>query len=145
MSLESLRDWLLDPTVLWTISGGTLALAAASLAAVPLLVLRLPTDYFVTPRPTLAARLRRASLVGKALILAKNLLGLVLALLGVAMLVLPGQGLLTLLLALVLLDLPRKHVFERRLVAREGVRRALDRLRRRFDKAPFLHPPPPAP
>ncbi len=143
MSLDTLRAWLTDPAVLWSITGGTLALALASLAAVPVLVLRLPTDYFVTPRPGFAARLRAARLPGKLLILLKNLLGIVLGLLGLAMLVLPGQGLLTLLLSLVLLDLPRKHTLERRLVRREGVRNALDRLRRRFDKPPFEHPPPP--
>ena len=142
MDLETLRTWLTDPTVLWSITGGTLALAAASLAAVPLLVLRLPADYFVTARPGLAERLRAARLPGRVAILVKNLLGLVLGLLGVAMLVLPGQGLLTLLLALVLLDLPRKHELEQRLVRRDGVRKALDGLRRRFDKPPFERPPP---
>lgn len=144
MTFETLRDWLTDPTVLWSITGGTLALAVASLAAVPVLVLRLPADYFITPRPSLAARLRAASPPGKLLILLKNIIGLVLGLLGIAMLVLPGQGLLTILLALVLLDLPRKHAIERRLVHREGVRDALDRLRQRFDKPPFEHPPPPS-
>lgn len=143
MDLETLRGWLLDPTVLWSITGGTLALAVASLAAVPVLVLRLPVDYFVTPRPSFIARLRAARGLAKVLIVLKNLLGLLLGLLGIAMLVLPGQGLLTILLALVVVDLPRKHEIERRIVRRPSVRSALDRLRQRFDRAPFEHPPPP--
>lgn len=143
MTFEAARDWLLDPTVLWTITGGTLALAAASLAAVPLLVVRLPQDYFVRPRPRFGERLRAAGPLGKAWLLLKNLLGFILGVLGLLMLVLPGQGLLTLLLALVLLDLPRKHRLEQRIVRRQGVRKALDGLRRRFHKPPFDRPPPP--
>lgn len=143
MTFENLRDWLLDPTVLWSITGGTLALAAASLAAVPFMVLRLPSDYFVRPRRRFGERLREADALGKLVLLLKNLLGLILGILGVLMLFLPGQGLLTILLALVLLDLPRKHELERRLVGRPGVRKALDGLRRRFDKPPFEHPPAP--
>lgn len=143
MDFQTVRDWLLDPTVLLTVTGGTLALAAASLAAVPFMVIRLPRDHFVRPRPRLGERLRAASAPGKLLLLLKNLLGLILGLLGVLMLVLPGQGLLTILLALVLLDLPRKHALERRLVRRPGVRRALDGLRRRFGRPPFEHPPTP--
>lgn len=145
MDLETLRDRLLDPTVLWTVTGGTLALAAASLAAVPFMVLRLPRDYFVRRRRRFGERLRAASPLGKLALLLKNLLGLILGVLGVLMLFLPGQGLLTILLALVLLDLPRKHELERRLVGRPGVRKALDGLRRRFHKPPFEHPPPPGP
>lgn len=139
MNLETLRDWLLDPAVMWSLTGGTLALALASLAMVPLLVLRLPADYFVERRPHLVQRLASASAAGRVLIVLKNLLGVILGLLGIAMLVLPGQGLLTILLALVLLDLPRKHDLERRLVRRPGVRSALDRLRARFEKPPFEH------
>lgn len=137
MDLAALRETLLDPAVIWTVTLGTLGLAIASAAAVPLLVVRLPADYFAEARPPFLHRLMRAGPLGRLWLVFKNLLGVVLGLLGVAMLVLPGQGLLTILLALVLLDLPKKHLLERRLVRRPGVRRALDRLRARFDRPPF--------
>ena len=60
-------------------------MAAASVAAVPLLVVRLPADYFVRPRPPLWTRLRLASPGRAALLLLKNLLGGVLLLLGLAL------------------------------------------------------------
>lgn len=102
-----------------------------SLAAVPFLVSRAPSDYFVS------RGVRRGPLWR---VLARNLLGLVLLIAGVLMLVLPGQGMLTVLAALSLLDFPGKRGLVRRLVKRDGVARALQWLRRRAHKPPFELP-----
>lgn len=138
---SAVLDWLTSAEVITTVTVGTLALAVVSLAAVPLLVIRLPADYFRAPRPPLIARLRGATALGRVGLIVKNMLGLVVGLLGVAMLVLPGQGVLTILLALVLLDLPQKHALEARVLRRPGIRKALDAIRHRFDKPPFEVPP----
>lgn len=138
--LSALIAWLTSAEVIASVTLGTLALAAVSLAAVPILVVRLPADYFLGPRPPLADRLRRATALGRVGLVLKNLFGVIVGLLGIAMLVLPGQGLLTLLLALVLLDLPQKHTLEARMLGRPGIRAALDAIRRRFGKPPFEVP-----
>lgn len=62
----------------------------------------------------------------------KNLAGGLLAIAGIAMLVLPGQGLLTLILALVLLDLPGKQKLEARLLSSPRLLSMLNRFRQRF-------------
>jgi hypothetical protein len=59
---------------------------------------------------------------------------------GVAMLVLPGQGLLMVLLALSLVDLPKKRVLVRTIVQRPPVWRALSYFRERAGKPPFERP-----
>jgi len=64
----------------------------------------------------------------------------VLVLLGVIMLVTPGQGLLTLLIGLLLLNFPGKYRLERWLVLRPGVLRGLNWLRRRHGEPPFEAP-----
>jgi hypothetical protein len=57
------------------------------------------------------------------------------------MLFTPGQGVVTLLVGLSLLDLPGKRRFERRLIERPPVRRALDGLRRSVRRPPIEIPP----
>ena len=58
-------------------------------------------------------------------------------LLGIAMLVLPGQGVLTILAALVLLDFPGKRRLERRLLLRPRLLGALNSLRARAGRPPI--------
>lgn len=102
-----------------------------TLLIVPWLVVRMPADYFHADyRPVLLWSalhpvLRLLVVVGK------NLLGVLLFLMGVAMLVLPGQGLLTMLIGLLLTDFPGKYRFERWLVQRAPVLRAVNWLRQR--------------
>jgi hypothetical protein len=73
-------------------------------------------------------------------ILGKNLLGAVLVLLGIVLSLpgVPGQGILTILLGVMLLDFPGKRDLERKIVGRPKVREAIDRLRKRFGKQPLV-------
>lgn len=127
--------------LLWWASGASLLLLLATLIAVPVVVTRLPADYFVRP----ARREWRESLGQHAAALffgvLKNLSGVVLVVLGVIMLVTPGQGLLTLLVGLLLMNFPGKDRFERWLVLRPGVLPALNWLRRRQGLKEFARPP----
>jgi hypothetical protein len=103
----------------------------------PLVLIRLPADYFVrresSPPPALT--------VGRVLVLVvRNALGAVLILLGLLLLVLPGQGLITLLVGLLVLDFRGKRAWERRLVGRPGVLRVINGLRSRAGRAPLEIP-----
>jgi hypothetical protein len=53
------------------------------------------------------------------------------------MLVLPGQGVLTILLGIALLDLPGKRHLERRLIALPTVLRTINKLREKFGRPPL--------
>jgi hypothetical protein len=110
-----------------------------SLAAVALVIVRLGPDHFEPtrgPNPFLAHRPTWQRALGLA---GKNLLGFFLVLLGVVMSLpgVPGQGLLTIFIGLVLLDVPGKRAIERRIIAVPAILRACNRLRARFDKPPF--------
>ena len=70
----------------------------------------------------------------------KNLLGLVLALVGILLMFLPGQGLLTLIIGLSIMNYPGKFALERWLVRRPRVLPALNWIRKRFDAPPFESP-----
>ncbi len=71
------------------------------------------------------------------MLLVKNLLGVAIVLLGIALLVLPGQGLLTILIGVVLIDFPGKYKFQRWLISREPVHKSANWLRKQGGKEPL--------
>ena len=67
----------------------------------------------------------------------RNLLGLLLVLLGVVMLLLPGQAIITILIGVFVMDFPGKRRFERWVIARPRVMKALNSLRHRAGQPPI--------
>jgi hypothetical protein len=67
----------------------------------------------------------------------KATLGVTFIIAGLAMLVLPGQGILTILVGMMLLNFPGKYQIERWLVTRRPVARSINWLRRRANKGPL--------
>ncbi len=128
-------------TLLWLATGVSLMALIATVIGVPWVVARLPHDYFSRPRRYVWRALADEPLLALVLGAAKNALGAVLVCLGVVMLVTPGQGLMTLLVGLLLMNFPGKYQLERWLVMRPGVLRALNWLRRRRGRKPFDAPP----
>lgn len=115
-----------------TVVAGLLSIAV-SIAVTCVVVVRLPADFFVGPprrAKSMAARVGRN--VGGALLIA---LGIVLSFPGV-----PGQGILTILLGIMCLDMPGKRRAELWLVKKPRVHRAIDSLRIRYDKLPLELP-----
>jgi archaellum biogenesis protein FlaJ (TadC family) len=109
-----------------------------TLIIVPWLVIRIPADYFshVKREKTLFAQ--HHPLIRIILLVIKNTLGYIVILLGIALLILPGQGILTILAGLVLVDFPGKYKFERWLVSRKRVLKSINWLRRRAHKTPLF-------
>ena len=62
-------------------------------------------------------------------LIVKNLVGGLFVAAGIVMLFMPGQGILTILIGLSLLDLPGKRAFERRLVGSPAVFEAINVIR----------------
>ena len=114
--------------------GGTIG----ALAVVCVVLVRLPADYFSAPaaRPFLAGR---HPLIRRTGMLLKNLSGVVLATLGVVLSLpgIPGPGILTLLVGVMLIDFPEKRRLERWLIGRPMILRTTNRLRRRYGQAPL--------
>lgn len=118
----------------------SVAVLVLALLALPLLVARIPEDYFSHPHRHRMADEARHPLVSALLAGGKNLLGALLLLAGLLMLFTPGQGLLTLLVGLLLMNYPGKYALERWLVQRAGVLQALNWLRARGGRGPLLAP-----
>jgi hypothetical protein len=130
-------EW--EQLLLWG-TGLSVVAVIATLIGVPWVVTRLPGDYFVRERREAWHESSGEPLFALVLGVLKNLLGFMLVVLGVIMLVTPGQGLLTLLAGLLLMNFPGKYRLERWLVRRPGVMRALNWLRGRRHQQPFDPP-----
>lgn len=136
---ESLRDLSerFDPRIAVALSLASLLMLLGSLFVTPWLLVRLPANYFLLDKPPLWTRLKTASPARRLLLLAKNALGVVCVTAGILMLVLPGQGLLTILAGLFLLDFHGKKEIERRLIGRPRVLKSINWLRQRYGRPPF--------
>jgi hypothetical protein len=114
------------------------AFLVTTAAAVAVVVL-MPADHFSRP-PGQDSAARRHPVMRWVLIILKNVAGLLIVPLGVIMALplVPGPGLVFILVGLSLLDFPGKRSLERRLLARPTVRRFLNEVRLRFRRPPLV-------
>jgi ABC-type spermidine/putrescine transport system permease subunit II len=125
----------------WWILGLATAVSIGSLLALPFIVISLPHDYFLHNQRKRVLHKGAHPLLGYTVLVLKNLFGVVLLLLGGVLLVLPGQGLLTMLVGLIVMDLPGKYRLMRWLVDHGKVLDALNWLRVRRGRKPLERPP----
>jgi len=134
--LAEVWKWL-DAHQTWFWAMGLLSIGTLIFSAIflPWALVRLPADYFIS-RPVRDWP-TRDPLRHALLVVLKNLVGCIFLLAGIAMLFLPGQGLLTILIAVLWLDFPGKRRVERWLIQLPGLRRAANWLRQRHGRPPF--------
>lgn len=108
-----------------------------TLVAIPVILVRLPPHYFDDrhPRLWMPGHHPVLRILGLA---AKNAVGAVFLAVGIALLFLPGQGLLTILIGISLLDFPGKRYLERKIVGQPTVLKAINTMRARYGKLPLV-------
>ncbi len=111
------------------ITAASVLMFVGTLVAVPAMIVRIPADYFSHDSRPPSRWANHHPFARAALRVGRNLFGVVFLIAGVAMLVLPGQGILTLLLGVLLVDYPGKYRSERWLISRPRVLRAVNWLR----------------
>jgi hypothetical protein len=116
----------------------SLAVSVLGLIVVPMAIVRIPADYFLGPHPPRLPWANAHPVLRVFLTLAKNVLGLSLVLAGIAMLVLPGQGLLAILVGAMLVDFPGKRPAELALIRMKRVHAVLNWVRRRAGRDALL-------
>lgn len=108
-----------------------------SIICIPLLVARLPRDYFQRAARRGTTTPRRVTSGYLFLLVFRNIAGMALLLAGVAMLFLPGQGIITMIIGLVIMQVPFKRKLIYRMTRPLSVRHGLDWLRTRMKREPF--------
>lgn len=141
-------DWLIEQwewvrqhdKVFYWVGAISLATVIVSFVAVPIVIRRMPYDYFLEDSEA-AEQLREQHPVLRVLFLIlKNLIGGILVIGGLIMFLTPGQGVLTLLIGLLLMDFPGKRGLEIRLMKLKPVKKAVDWIRSKGEKRPLVLP-----
>ena len=101
-----------------------------------LIISFLPEDYFKSENRNLISSVQnsRYPLLKLLVLITKNFFGVLLLMSGILMLVLPGQGILTIITGLVFMDYPGKYKFERKLLRQKGVINSINWIRSRLSK-----------
>lgn len=137
-------DWLLSTAQQYVSADTLIALTVLSLVffvgtliAIPIILVRLPADYFDIriPRPWMENHHPVLRVMGHVV---KNVVGAIFLFAGFLMLFLPGQGLLTLLIGLSMLDFPGKRNVEAKIIGQPTILSTVNALRKKFEKPPLI-------
>jgi hypothetical protein len=108
---------------------------------VGVVLVKLPPDYFVAPTVRLPLT-NTHPIIRWTVVFLRNLLGAALVMLGLIMSVpgMPGPGILTIVIGLMLLEFAEKRRWARWVISRPPILRAANGLRRKYGKPPFVMP-----
>jgi hypothetical protein len=133
-------EWIaLNQTAVWWLAVASIISFVGTIALIPVLVVRIPEDYFAeTKRHRWEPWAHQHPVIRWTLLIAKNIVGYIFITLGIAMLVLPGQGTLTIIIGIMFINFPGKYRLERWVVTRGPILGTINRLRQRAGHAPLL-------
>ena len=139
--LSQILDWIAaHPFVTGAALVVSLGLALIYGAVIYVAIGRMSPDYFVRDKSSSGTWRQHYPVWGVIALMLKNVFGAVLVLMGLALLVLPGQGVLTLLIGISLLDFPGKRSLEKKIVRTPTVHKTMDAIRHRAGKPPLVLP-----
>ncbi len=138
-------DWLLHfwESLTWSEIGVGIFLFVLSIVisygAIMIVMVKIPANYFSSQY---ASRFHsdKRFFVRWGAIISKNVLGVILVLVGIVFSIpgMPGPGLITILLGLVMIDIPGKRPLEAKLIKHPAVLGAVNNLRARYNKPPLI-------
>lgn len=106
-----------------------------SLLTIKWLVALIPEDYFINRK---ASKMRSSNpVLWYIVLIIKNVVGYSLVLGGIMMLVLPGQGVFTIIIGLMLSNYPGKYSIERKFIAIPSILKSINWLRQKSNKPPL--------
>ena len=137
---EKIISWSsMNSDLLFLLGSLSIFILIISVFMMVLIISFLPEDYFKSENRNLISSVQnsRYPLLKLLVLITKNFFGILLLLSGILMLVLPGQGILTIITGLVFMDYPGKYKFERKLLRQKGVINSINWIRSRLSKPPL--------
>ena len=134
---EKIISWSsMNSDLLFLLGSLSIFILIISIFMMVLIISFLPEDYFKSENRNLISSVQnsRYPLLKLLGLITKNFFGVLLLLSGILMLVLPGQGILTIITGLVFIDYPGKYKFERKLLRQKGVINSINWIRSRLSK-----------
>lgn len=135
--MEAFSYFLQNNQIFLYISGLSTIFFLLSLLGLSWLISIIPHNYFVDKKRVSLIKMKNP-LMWLPIVIIKNSIGLILILCGILMLILPGQGVLTIITGLIFLDYPGKFRFERSLVRNKLILNSMNWIRRKLDKPDLI-------
>jgi len=111
--------------------------SVASMILVPWIIVQIPPDYFTHPKRQHYLWEGQPPVIRWIFIFLKNVLGMLFLIAGIVMLFLPGQGILTIIVGLMLTDFPYKYKVEIWIIRHPSILRSINWLRKKAKRDPL--------
>ncbi len=141
--ISTIWEWILRywEALTWSkIAWGLLITVVSVIASYGLIVVgvvKIPANYFSSSYVKEINTDKHFSVRWAASII-KNIIGLFLVIAGIVMIITPGPGVPTILLGLIMMDIPGKRPLEAKIIQRPAVLSAINSLRARYNKSPLI-------
>lgn len=136
--VHSFIQWFANhPEVLIGMGISSIFIFLISILGISWFVAQIPEDYFLRSKRQPSKWQEQKPILRFVVMFGKNLIGLSLIIGGLLMLVLPGQGLLTIVTGLLLVNYPGKYKLEQKLSSMPSIFRALNWIRLKAKKPPL--------
>lgn len=135
--ISALLTYLNSQEVILVLLLVSVATFLGSIILIPWVITRIPRAYFAKRNRTESRFKNEHPVLWPFLFVVRNFLGAVLFVVGLLLLVLPGQGILMIVASTFLLEFPGKYRMQRWLVRRPKVLRSINWLRSRFERRPL--------
>ena len=138
---NSIVAWLTGySSILIGLGGLSVLILVFSIAGMGWFIAQIPEDYFTYDKRRGKHWNKYSSKARIAIIIFKNIFGGIMLVSGLFLLVLPGQGLLTMVIGLFLIDYPGKFQLEQKIISIPSIFRSLNWFRAKARKPNLLHP-----
>lgn len=137
--LSTVQRYISSETLIW-LAALSIVFFIGTLIAIPFILVRLPADYFDirVPRPWMQDHHPVLRVAGH---IVKNAVGALFLFAGFLMLFLPGQGVLTMVIGISMLDFPGKRKIEAKLIGQPTVLNVINSMRKKYGKPPLVLAP----
>ena len=138
---NSIEAWLIDySSILMSLGGLSILILLFSIVGMGWFIAQIPENYFIHDKRQARHWNEYSSQARIAIMISKNIFGGIMLIGGLFLLILPGQGLLTMIIGLLLIDYPGKFRLEQKIISIPSVFRGLNWFRTKAKKPNLLHP-----
>ena len=136
--INALIVWFSNhPGILITLGVSSVFIFILSIAGISWFVAQIPDDYFLSTKRQRTKWGQEKPILRLLFLLVKNIVGIFLIFAGLLMIILPGQGFLTIVTGLLLINYPGKFKLEQKIVAMPSIFKALNWIRKKANKNPL--------
>jgi len=142
IDITAISDWLASHSgLMWTVSVVSVAVFVVTLAIIPYCISHIPEDYLVRKRMDQEKPFAQKPWMRSIYLVLKNLLGVILVVVGLVMFFIPGQGIITMLIGIMLMNFPGKRRLATAIVRQPAIFKSINWTRAKALAPPLLLPP----